>query len=92
MSVMVGGTVSVGVRVGVWVGKVIGVSVTDGEVVAEGSGLAVLVGEIVGVVGIIRLNPPHAMRNKASVDIPINVFCKLIVDDSNPREFAALRA
>jgi hypothetical protein len=59
--------VSVGGSVGVWVGKKRGVTVGKGEAVDEGSGVTVAVD--VGVTT--RLNPPHAMRNRAKADIPI---------------------
>ena len=71
-----GSAVSVATRVGVCVGKKIGVTVAAGEAVNEGSGVIVHVGVIVGVVGTIKRSPPHAMRNKASSAIPISRFCK----------------
>jgi hypothetical protein len=42
--------------------------------VGEGDGLRVDVGVAVGGGGEIRLKPPHAMRSKASVDIPIGAL------------------
>jgi hypothetical protein len=53
-----------------------GVSVAGNEGVNDGSNVAVKVGVIVGVSGTIRFNPPHAMRNKVRIAIPIHVFRK----------------
>ena len=78
VKVKVGGIVAVGGRVGVWVGKRMGVTVGCGEGVVEGSGLNVQVGVTVGVAGRMRLKPPQLMRNKASADIPANVFRKCL--------------
>ena len=63
---------------GVCVGKRMGVTVGYGEAVAEGNGLNVHVGITVGVAGRMRLKPPQLMRNKASADIPANVFRKCL--------------
>jgi len=53
------------------VGKKIGVTVSGS--VGEGSEDAVHVGVIAGV-GVIRLNPPHPISDRASIDIPIKNF------------------
>lgn len=74
--VKVGSAVSVDGRVGVCVGNVIGVSVAGGEGVIDESNVAIKVGVIVGVSGTIKRSPPHAMRNKLRIAIPIHVFCK----------------
>ena len=78
VKVKVGGIVAVGGRVGVCVGKRMGVTVGCGEAVAEGSGLNVQVDVTVGAAGKMRLSPPQLMRNKASADIPANVFRKCL--------------
>lgn len=72
----VGMLVSDAVRVAVWVGKMIGVNVAGGVELDEGGGLVVHVGMVVGVMGTIRLKPPHAMRNRVRIAIPINVLYK----------------
>lgn len=91
VKVRVGSAVSIGGRVGVLVGKMIGVSVTICEAVDEGGGLGVHVGVIVGVTGTIRFNPPHAMSSNASVDTPTNDFRKrlqgMIQIPENPQAF-----
>jgi hypothetical protein len=78
VKVKVGGIVAVGGRVDVFVGKRMGVTVGYGEAVAEGGGLGVQVGITVGAAGRMRLKPPQLMRNKASADIPANVFRKCL--------------
>jgi hypothetical protein len=72
----VGNGVSVDGRVGVWVGNVIGVSVAGGEGVNDGSNVAGKFGITLGVSGTIRRSPPHAMRKKVRIAIPIDVFRK----------------
>ena len=63
--------VSVAVSVAVWVGNVIGVNVAVGVVLDKGCGVAVHVGITAGVKDIIRFNPPHETRSRASADVPI---------------------
>jgi hypothetical protein len=77
VKVRVGRDVSVGGRVDVWVGKAaegVGVTVAGCEAVGKGSRLGIQVGVAVGVGVTTKLNPPHAMRNKASADIPKKSF------------------
>jgi hypothetical protein len=81
----------VGTRVDVFVGNKIGVTVAGCIAVDVGSWVAVQVGGTIGVTGTIRFNPPQAIRNNASTDIPINVFRKrlqwMIQIPENPQAF-----
>lgn len=70
--------VSEGGAVDVFVGKNMGVRVAGSEAVCEGSRLGVQVGVNVGVRGTMRLNPPHAMRNKVSADIPARTLLVIV--------------
>jgi UDP-3-O-[3-hydroxymyristoyl] glucosamine N-acyltransferase len=67
-NVRVGSAVSLGRRVSVCVGKIIGVTV-DGSV-GKGDGLNVHSGVTVGGGEIRRLNPPQLMRRQVSADTP----------------------
>jgi hypothetical protein len=70
--VEVGEGVSEGRRVGVFVGKNIGVMVAGG--VGERSGPAVQVGSMIGVGGAAKLNPPQLMSRSVNPAIQIKNF------------------
>jgi hypothetical protein len=75
-NVNVGRGVSDDGRVGVYVGKKIGVTVAAS--VGEGDGGAVEVGTIVGVGETTRPNPPHAMREIVRVESQTKGFLAII--------------
>jgi hypothetical protein len=74
VKVAVGEGVSEDRRVGVFVGKNIGVIVAGG--VGEGNGSAVQVGSMIGVGGTAKLNPPQLMSRSVNPDIQTKNFRK----------------